>query len=153
FERVEMNNPALDIYPIDHAEHLTEAGTSESAPTHSLEGPPPSVEQSDLTDSHAKTPDIHARIHALEQLLNMQIIATRQDFTREANERRELFAQLAAKFSRNLERLEEKCVALEEKHRLSEKQLQNSLIKEIEQTRKEIKSTAAKLSGLTHTRR
>jgi hypothetical protein len=70
----------------------------------------------------------------------------------QANERRELFAQLAAKFSRNLERLEQKTVALEEKHRLAEKQLQNSLHQEIEAARSEIRTATAELLELAKAR-
>jgi hypothetical protein len=148
-----LANPAIDIYPIDHAEHLSEAHSPDSPRPHALHDRLERLELAVDDHSHKLDAEFLSRINALEQLLNMQVIATRQDFTREANERRELFAQLAAKFSRNLERLEQKTVALEEKQRLSEKQLQHSLIEEIEAARKEIRNATTELLRLVNAQR
>jgi hypothetical protein len=143
-----LTNPAIDIYPIDHAEHLSQAGAPNPSAPHTLEGRLQALENRVQDQAQKLDSEFLSRINALEQLLNMQVIATRQDFTREANDRRELFAQLAAKFSRNLERLEQKTVALDEKQRLAEKQLQHSLSEEIDGARQETRNATTELLKL-----
>lgn len=133
--------PTIDVFPLNEAEDLQLPCDQQE-----IEARIEALERSVTTHGERLDEELHVRIDRLEQLLNMQIIATRKDLAHETNERREHFARLAGKVSKYLDKLERRTVSLEVSQAHSH--LETDLADEINAARKNAQETAEQLRAL-----
>ncbi|MFV1995004.1 MAG: hypothetical protein ACC661_06175 [Verrucomicrobiales bacterium] len=96
--------------------------------------------------------ELATRVSELENRVNLQVVTTRKEISREANERQEQFATLAGKVVKNVDRLERTALRLEQSQSASASEVEARLEDQLSELREELLRRSEELRSFVHAR-
>lgn len=92
--------------------------------------------------------EVFTTIRRLEEALCTQMVTTKKDLDREISDRQHQFAALATKVSKKIDGLQRTAISIEEKHRMTGKQIQTKFEDQINEAREQISTEASELRSI-----